>query len=101
MFVWSDAWLLLSLICSAEPADRERLRAIGDHINHAIFTDEELEGGLTRLQRAGHVTALGDKYFPSAAVVAWYKSTTAGKTHTYVHKDMERVMEFLGVTDEP
>lgn len=101
MFVWSDAWLLLSLIYSGEPADHERLRSIGDHINHAIFTDEELDGGLARLQRAGHVSALGDKYSPSAAVLAWYKSITAGKTHTAVHKDVERVMGFLGITDEP
>jgi hypothetical protein len=97
MFVWSDAWLLLSLIYSGEPADRERVRSIGDFINHAIFTDEELDGGLARLQCAGYVSAVGHKYSPSAEVLAWYTSITKGKTRTAVHKDLERVNGFLGV----
>lgn len=74
MFGWSDAWLLLALIYSGEPADRVRLRTIGDFINHAIF------------------------YSPSAEVLAWYRSTTAGKSRTAVHKDVERVNRFLGLT---
>ena len=101
MFVWSDAWLLLSLIYSREPADRERLRSIGDFINHAIFTDEELEGGLRRLQRAGHAVAEGDTYAAAPAVLAWYAAATAGKSRTAVHKDLERVRGFLGVAGEP
>ena len=101
MFVWSDAWLLLSLIYSRESADRERLRSIGDFINHAIFTDEELDGGLVRLQHAGYVIAANDRYSPSPAVLAWYAASTAGKSRTAVHKDLERVEGFLEVTDSP
>lgn len=101
LFVWSDAWLLLSVIYSGEPADRKRLRSIGDFINHAIFTDEELEGGLARLQRAGHVIAVGEKYSPGAEVSAWYTSITAGKARTAVHKDLERVKGFLGLAKDP
>jgi hypothetical protein len=54
--VWSDAWLLLSLIYGREPLDRQRIRDIGDYINHAIFTDEEVRGGLRRLLegKGGH-----------------------------------------------
>ena len=100
MFVWSDAWLLLSLIYSWEPADRDRLRAIGDFINHAIFTDDELDTGLARLQREGHVIAEGDKYSASPAVFAWYTASTAGKSRTAVHKDLERVKGFLGISGE-
>jgi hypothetical protein len=97
MFEWSDAWLLLSLIYSGEPADRDRLRAIGDFINHAILTDKELDGGLARLQREGHVIADGNKYSPSPAVFTWYAASTKGKSRTAVHKDLERVKEFLDV----
>ena len=100
MFVWSDGWLLLSLIYAGEPADRERLRSMGDFINHAIFTEDELNGGLARLRHAGHVIAFGEKYSASPAVLAWYASTTAGKSRTAVHKDLERVNDFLGVTGE-
>ena len=99
MFTWSDAWLLLSLIYSEEAADRDRLRAIGDFINHSIFTDEELDIGLARLQRAGHAIAEGDKYCASPAVIAWYTASTAGKSRTAVHKDLERVKGFLGDGD--
>jgi hypothetical protein len=101
MFEWSDAWLLLSLIYSGESADRDRLRAIGDFINHSIFTDEELDGGLTRLQEAGHAVADNDRYAASPAVLGWYAAITAGKSRTAVHKDMERVKGFLAVTRSP
>ena len=59
-FLSSDAWLLLSLIYAREPAVRDHLRAVGDYINHAIFTNEELEGGLVRLERAGYAIAIED-----------------------------------------
>lgn len=97
MFLGSDAWLLLSLIYAREPADRERLRNIGDYINHAIFTDEELEGGLARLLRSGHAVAEESRFAPSPQVLAWYTSITAGKSRTAVHKDLERVGKLLGI----
>ena len=101
MFLWSDAWLLLALIYSGESADRDRLRAIGDFINHSIFTDDELGDGLDRLQRAGHVVADNNRWRASPAVFTWYSGTTAGKARTAVHKDLERVLGFLGVVGKP
>ena len=101
-FPWSDAWLLLSLLYSREPADRERIKSIGDFINHAIFTDEELEGGLARLIAAGHVEQVEERYVASSAVLDWYDH--AGPKRRYVHKDLERVREFLSLpaaTSEP
>lgn len=55
-FVWSDAWVLLSVIYAQKPADRERITATGDYLNHAIMTQDELEGGLRRLSAAGYVS---------------------------------------------
>lgn len=92
MFPWTDAWLLQSLIYAREPADRDRMRAVGDYICHAIFTDEELDGGLDRLMRAGHVVAVGDRFAPSPQVLGWH---AAGKKRTSVLKDLERVQAFL------
>ncbi len=97
MFTSSDAWLLLSLIYAGEFVDRDRLRQIGDYINHAIFNDEEIDGGLIRLGQAGHAVANGDQSAPSPQVLAWYSSVTAGKSRTAVQKDLERVEKFLGV----
>lgn len=96
VFTRSDGWLLLSVIYSGAPADRDRLREIGDRINFAIFTDEELEGGLARLRKAGHVIARRGNYTPSPAVKRWYTSARATK----VHKDLERAWRFLGVDQE-
>src|SRR5262249_12990301 len=54
-FLWSDAWVLLALLYAQKPAPRERIRAAGDYINHAVMTDAELDGGLARLAAAGLV----------------------------------------------
>ncbi|MGC3968499.1 MAG: hypothetical protein QM775_14310 [Pirellulales bacterium] len=97
MFHTSDAWLLLSLIYAREPSDRDHLRVVGDFINHAIFTDEELDGGLDRLMQAGHAVVEKGRYSPSPQVLAWYDSLTAGKSRTYVSKDLERVEKLLGI----
>jgi hypothetical protein len=97
LFLWTDAWLLLSLIYAREPSDRDHLRALGDFINHAIVNDEELEGGLLRLIQAGHAVGTDGRFAPSSQVLTWYNAITAGKARTYVFKDLERVETFLGI----
>ena len=50
----SDAWLLTAAYVTEEnPVSLRSLFAAGDAINHAIFTDEEIDHGLTRLEAAG------------------------------------------------
>jgi len=97
MFLDSDAWLLLSLIYAPEACNHHQLRAVGDYINHAIFTDEEIDGGLARLVQAGYVTEVSDRYFPTEHVRDWYASITEGKSQTAVQKDLERVKQFLHI----
>lgn len=101
MFTWSDSWLLLSLIYAGEPSTLDHLRAVGDYINHAIFTDEELDGGLARLLRAGHAVEHEGRFGPTPQVLSWYASATAGKSRTYVHADLRRVEKFLGMRRDP
>jgi hypothetical protein len=51
---WSDAWLLTAAYFTEEnPVSLRSLIGAGDAINHAIFTDGELDHGLTRLEAAG------------------------------------------------
>ena len=51
---WSDAWLLTAAYFTEEnPVTLRSLFAAGDAINHAIFTDVEIDHGLTRLEAAG------------------------------------------------
>ena len=51
---WSDAWLLTAAYFTQEnPVSLRGLIGAGDGINHAIFTDDELDHGMTRLTAAG------------------------------------------------
>jgi hypothetical protein len=93
--VSSDAWLLLALLYAQEPADRERIIRVGDGINHALFTDEKLEGGLQRLQAAGYVLEEVGRFHAAPALVAWYESVSPERAR--IRKDLERVERFLGV----
>lgn len=95
-FVWSDAWVLLSLIYARVPSTRPHLRSVGDHINHAVFTEEELEGGIQRLQAAGYATEENDLIQPTQSVLTWYDNAGSAKRR-YVRSDMKRVEMFLGL----
>jgi hypothetical protein len=51
---WGDAWVLTAAYVTQEnPVSLRALIGAGDGINHAIFTDNELDHGLTRLSAAG------------------------------------------------
>jgi hypothetical protein len=92
-FAPSDAWVLLAVIYAGEPADRQQIIAAGDHINHAIFMDEELEGGLRRLREAELIVESERRFTPSKEVQDWYKMS--GPRHRRVDRDLERVERLL------
>lgn len=94
-FLWSDAWLLLAILYAQEPADRTETVAIGDWIQHAIFTDEELEGGLGRLLSAGLAIEIDGRFHPSPRVADWFEQASPKRSRIY--KDLERVEAFLGI----
>jgi hypothetical protein len=53
-WTWSDAWVLTAAYFTQEnPVSLRGLIGAGDAINHAIFTDNELDHGMTRLTAAG------------------------------------------------
>lgn len=95
---WSDAWLLLSLILANAngPADRGQIVTAGDYINRAVFTDEEFSGGMGRLRARGHVIEEGGRFRPSPRVLEWYRDACPRRGS--IHKELERVEDFLGVT---
>jgi hypothetical protein len=95
-FVWSDAWLLLALLYAGGPADRRLLREIGDGINHAIFTDAELDGGLARLQDAGYAAGHDGTYVAAPIACEWFAASRP--KHGTIGKDLERVTHFLEVS---
>ena len=48
---WTDAWLLGAIAEASkhEPAQLWQIIAAGELLNRALFTDEEIQSGLTRL----------------------------------------------------
>lgn len=64
VYQWTDAWLLqaISLAGCRQPAELKDINAAGDAINHAIFTDEEIKGGLARLSRGGWIKGQGGRF---------------------------------------
>ena len=94
---WSDAWLLLAIVRASAngKAGMQEIIEAGDGINHAIFTDEELEGGLARLTAAGLIKEKNGVFFPSRAVKKELSQTGSRRSIQNQLKEAERV---LGLT---
>lgn len=62
-FQKSDAWLLLAVVMASndKQASLQQIMDTGDYINHAVFSEEELESGLLRLEQAGLLTRNGER----------------------------------------
>lgn len=96
-FIWADAWILLSVICSSGNSDGATLEGIiaaGDAINHAVFNYGELDDGLSRLIAAGHVVREHDNFQVSPKVVTAYEHTL--QRHGSPMTQIERMQIFLG-----
>lgn len=62
----SDAWLLQAVLYAGGLTEGAELRdviALGDGLEDALFTAEELRGGFARLTAAGFVRAESGRYF--------------------------------------
>jgi hypothetical protein len=62
-FQHSDAWIFLSLNNIEGGTSLEDLIAKADYINHAIPAEDEVEGAITRLSKAGLVRFGDAKFF--------------------------------------
>ena len=54
---WTDAWLLAAIDRASkdQAAQLWQIIDVGELLNHALFTDEEIESGLTRLTQGGWI----------------------------------------------
>lgn len=95
-FEASDAWLLLSIILAAgnNAASLDEIVAAGDGINHAIFTEDEMESGLYRLRSGGYIEESNGSFRPSRATINKYKVIHA--TAKVVLKQMDLISDFIG-----
>src|SRR5688500_11540018 len=101
---WSDAWVLLSLLHSTRPSDRQAIVDCGEYLQRAVMLPAELEGGLRRLQAAGYVVPAGDDSFdlgPRAESIEGEIDEireSLGKWGTgLIGKEFEHVFAILGV----
>ena len=62
-FQSSDAWVFISINPSEAGTTLEFLIATADWINHAIPTQNEIEGAVNRLAQAGLLRVEADKFF--------------------------------------
>lgn len=92
----SDAWLLLSIILSAGagPASLEKIIAAGDYINHAIFTEGEMEGGLDRLSRGGYIEEVNGLFKPTSLTLEKYEEILGKKKQLLTQ--LELLRELIG-----
>jgi hypothetical protein len=96
--VWSDAWLLLALLLSSADGavGRGGLIEAGDYINHAVFTEEELSGGIRRLRARGNLLEDGGRYRAAPTVREWYAKACPACCSVWTA--LERVEGFLGLS---
>jgi len=59
---FSDAWFLTALIVIKDWADMREIISIGDGLNHAIFTQKEINQALKRLIPVGYIETNCKKY---------------------------------------
>jgi hypothetical protein len=62
-FERSDTWIFLCIPLEGPGTDRKSILGTADYINHAIPTEQELEGALSRGVEAGLLETKNDRYF--------------------------------------
>jgi len=96
-FNWSDAWLLLAIVYASNGkpgATLEKIIALGDAINHAVFNADELESGLRRLTSGKYIKEENGCFSAALKVRrAFAKIAARGRT---VEKELEYLREFIG-----
>lgn len=97
-YVFSDAWILLSIIYtgSKEPTGLSNMISAADSINHAIPTFEETEGAMARLTAGGYIIENDGKLSPSEKTMIFYNSVT--KPRRRVLTELEDVEKLLDIS---
>jgi len=95
VYQWSDIWLLQSIIIGGgeKGASLFNIVSTGDALNHAIFTDEELESGFSRLTAGDLIVDEENKFFPTEKAIQIYEK--ASKRGGSIYTIRERLQKLL------
>jgi len=88
-YEWSDVWLLQTIISGGgdEGASLYNIISIGDALNHAIFTDEELEGGFTRLTEGKLIEERDGRFFATTEAKDIYSKASSKSGSIFAIRD--------------
>ena len=94
-YQWSDIWLLQSIILGGgdNGADLCTIISTGDGLNHAIFTNDELESGFSRLTSGGLIFEKNTIFSPTEKAREIYKE--AEKSGDSIYSVRKRLGEIL------
>jgi hypothetical protein len=97
-YEWSDVWLLQTIICGGgnEGASLYHIISTGDALNHAIFTDEELESGFARLTEGGLIEERDERFFGTPEAKEMYSKASSRSGSIFTIRD--RLSKALGAT---
>jgi hypothetical protein len=97
----SDAWLLLSVIYASRnhPASLGEILMVGDYINHTSFTQEELDGGFSRLKAREWIT--GSAAFFSTTEKTSNVYRTVGGKGLSAREELKQIEAVLGIKNAP
>jgi len=102
-YCWSDAWLLLAIIYAAgnSGASLRYIVGAGDYINHAIFTLDELRGGLIRLITGGFIREQDGNFAATEMTLESYRRTTTPRRAALKElADLEELLKASGSTEQ-
>jgi hypothetical protein len=96
-YQWSDIWLLHSIIIGGgeNGASLYNIISTGDALNHAIFTNDELKNGFSRLTSGGLIMEENSLFFPTEKAKDIYKKAEKrGGSNIYnIRKHMGNMLE--------
>jgi len=97
-WVWSDAWAVQAMLHS--DGELGSIVGIGDALNHAIFTYEELEHAFSILQRGGLLDARDGRFLLTDQFREKLESTVGA--HCLAQRDaILRMLECTGTPPRP
>lgn len=96
-YLWTDAWLLLSILIAPTdgPADLRSIISAGDYIDRSIFRSEELESGLYRLTRGGYIEEVKSGFVPTLAARDAYERIA--RETRILRRRLKALKSYLGV----
>lgn len=96
-FNWTDAWLLLAIAYASSGENKatlEKIIAIGDALNHAVFNADEVESGLVRLTSGKYIKEKNGIFSVTPKVRRMHAATNSRRQT--VEKELEYFRKFIG-----